>query len=286
MSHGSDKQGWGGLLEDEIPPEQATGRVPAPPRKPGLPRPQREPAILEGRNIRPEPPRNLRGHPSASRGPENTRGLSLPIPDPAPERTGTGPGPDRPGAPLPLTGAIFERLGAPDPDPTSAPPRPEPAPHASAETLKSGWVEYREVVLSVVVGIAGIAAAMVYTGRTPSDSEPEAARVNQEATRVDEPPNAGARSPPIRDEPKGAAQPTTDPRHKTRTPMLSVLTSPPGALVDIGGIIYGKTPLVIPSPDPESLSITLKLGGFLTWRKTVLPEESGHFSIHVKLSKP
>lgn len=66
--------------------------------------------------------------------------------------------------------------------------------------------------------------------------------------------------------------------------MLSVVTVPGGALVEIDGVIYGRSPLIMPSPkDRKSLRVKLKLDDHQPWEQVVRPNEAGHFNVNVKL---
>lgn len=67
------------------------------------------------------------------------------------------------------------------------------------------------------------------------------------------------------------------------SPVLSVFTEPVGAQVEVGGKVYGNSPLIIPSPDPHSLMITLRLPGHQVWTEVVRPNEAGHFQVQAAL---
>lgn len=279
-----------------LDPIRADPNVPAPPANPSSPAPWTD---LNAPSLRPNPnaiapqadpssstpwPDPNAPSPRPARFPRVGQGLSLPAPSPR-----SKPPPPLSGRSTPphFANELVEKLGA-----TSPATRPPPGGH-----IRGLWKEYREVILSIVGGIAVVTAAAFYT-RWPQAPQKNP---NQASTRRISPSavppsraNPSPRPPPTRPEPlpntpNAQAAPEKHPAPerrptKTRTPMLSVLSHPPGALVDIGGVIYGKTPLVMPSPHAESLNITLKLGGFRTWHQVVRPSETGHFSVHVKLS--
>ncbi|CAN0555107.1 unnamed protein product, partial [Laminaria digitata] len=67
------------------------------------------------------------------------------------------------------------------------------------------------------------------------------------------------------------------------SPVLTVLSTPAGAQVEIAGKIYGKTPLIMPSPDRTSLMITLRYPEHSVWTDIVRPNEAGHFQVEVAL---
>lgn len=67
--------------------------------------------------------------------------------------------------------------------------------------------------------------------------------------------------------------------------MISIVSQPLGAKVEIDGTIYGKTPFIQPSPKGKAmLSVRLLMDGHKIWRETLTPDESGHFSATAKLS--
>ena len=285
---GRDGTGWGGLLEEDTPAGESARGAPTPNREPDR-GPRREkpagagpPCGEPGGRTRRAARRVAapRGRPRASPASGETRGLSLPMPEPRPARTPPD-GPDLSPESSRFDGARFAELAA---SPGDRAPGAKSSPRtASPDGTRTGfWKEYGEVVVSIIAGIAVVTAAVLYTSHAPSADPAPKAVVDRGPRPVPTPPRPGAIPTP--DEPRKAREPALP--AKTRTPMLSVLSSPSGALVDIGGVIYGKTPLVMPSPNAESLSITLKLGGFRTWRKVVRPRETGHFSVHVKLTKP
>ncbi len=72
---------------------------------------------------------------------------------------------------------------------------------------------------------------------------------------------------------------------KAAVPMLSVTSSPPGAMVEINGLVRGKTPLVITSPErTPSIRIRLTLDKHRTWEGAVEANEAGHYAKRVELT--
>ena len=158
---------------------------------------------------------------------------------------------------------------------------------------------YRELALTIAAVVVCFVGAIVYqlwpTGEKPSEVEFKAAPAElTESTPTPVPPPPTVRPPPRRAAPTGRsrAQPATRGRRPSRerakapsaTPMLSIVTTPSGAIVDIDGVVYGRTPLIMPSPRNESsLSVTLKKPGHKTHAEVLTRNEAGHFSLNVKL---
>ncbi|MCK6552857.1 PEGA domain-containing protein, partial [Myxococcota bacterium] len=73
---------------------------------------------------------------------------------------------------------------------------------------------------------------------------------------------------------------------RTKTPMVTIVTSPPGALVEINGVLFGNTPVIMPSPAAtDHLSVKLVLDRYKKWEGEVTANEAGHFSLNVKLER-
>lgn len=78
----------------------------------------------------------------------------------------------------------------------------------------------------------------------------------------------------------GAGDGTT----KTKTPMVSIVSTPPGAMIEIDGTVYGKTPLIMPSPAHAShLRVKLRLDQYQSWEEIVQPNAAGHFNVNISL---
>lgn len=197
------------------------------------------------------------------------------------------------------------------------------APRSSAPRRRSVHVvhEYREVVVTGLVGIMLIAAAITYhaIGRErtapPTPVAPNRATVAPFAPSQPSPkPSTGAgleaspsklsetgspRGPssPVenatparrgsrgeRNDPAASLPAETEGARKTATPLVSVVSTPKGAIVEIDGVIYGSTPLIMPSPpNTDRMKIGLKLDKFKRWEQIVTAGASGHFSVNVTL---
>lgn len=179
-------------------------------------------------------------------------------------------------------------------EPTPAAPK-GPRPATQVEAGGSLWSEYKEVILSVVGGVLLVGGVLIYQ-RWPSaepviigdPAPPPAPVVEGPATPTPPPPNVGVATHP------GAVAPPPPPVEvveppppttiKAAIPMLTLLSSPSGATVEINGVEHGKTPLIVPAPrDLERLSVILKLDGYKKWVGEVSPNEAGHYSSSIKL---
>lgn len=147
-------------------------------------------------------------------------------------------------------------------DVSAAPP---PAPVSSPASAPN-----RRALVTVVLGALAFGAALAYSGGPPAHRAPRTRAVPRMTPRPAPAPTPEARTP--------APTPPSE-----TIPMLTVVSSPPGALVELGGAIYGRTPLVIESPDPTSLQVTLRKPGHRTWTQVVRPDAAGHFNVKVAL---
>lgn len=202
-------------------------------------------------------------------------------------------------------------------DPANAPP---PAPSfstnalveklsdgsGSSRTAKAGpsfWVEYKEVIRAAVIGvvlIAGVVAyqlnkgpekmAMVPRSEQPVVTvEPEKTAPPKTDVQMQEPgeqpkplPKEQPEVPSLAKDPK--KDPTKEPPPKAATPMVTVVSTPPRATVEINGDVIGKTPLIMRSPtNIQELAITISLDGHKKWQQNVPANEAGHFTVNAKL---
>lgn len=125
-------------------------------------------------------------------------------------------------------------------------------------------------------------------GPSKAGGDPSAAGRSTGAERTGEPVGANASvvaSEPVDPQP-GVEASTASRIQKTKTPMVTIVSAPAGALVEINGTIYGNTPLIMPSPaQVERLAVRLKLDKYKSWDGTVTTNEAGHFSLNVQLDK-
>ncbi len=154
---------------------------------------------------------------------------------------------------------------------------PAPAPEGP-----SFWSEWKEVILTASLGTAVLVGLAVLPGsdrRTQREST--AAEAATEVRKsAPTPPSAQApavREQSIRSEPSPAPQPAP-------APVVSVVSTPPGAMVQLDGVVYGETPLILPAPSEESaLEVVLRMDGYQTYEGLLEAGGAGHFSLNVKL---
>ncbi len=200
--------------------------------------------------------------------------LRLPLPGEAREPKETKADPVEPKAPRvePKPAAV----------PTFSPgellDRLDERPAAAAQT-SSTWSEYKELILSVAGGVVLLVGAVIYQRSQGDATEIEAPTPPQVVLPVAPPPPVVPVGPP----PVTNPEPPVEPKRPAVTPMLSVVSTPGGALVEIDGVIYGRTPLIMPGPKANSLAITLKLDDHKPWSGVVTPNEAGHFNLSAKL---
>jgi hypothetical protein len=140
----------------------------------------------------------------------------------------------------------------------------------------------KEVILTMIGGVLLLAGAFVYTHS--GDDEPEDKPVMIAPAQLPpKPPPEVVKAP----EPVQVPEPVKDPEPvKTATPIVSILSNPSGARVEINGTIYGNTPLIQPSPaNVRSLSIRLLKDNYKPFETIVSPNEAGHFNLNATLEK-
>lgn len=182
------------------------------------------------------------------------------------------------------------------------PPVAEATPTPAVE---HGRRAYRELYITIAVVVAALAGTIAYQlapsppakpamsdGASPVGPRPEAPSPGQPPRPEERPDTAPSPAPPAkrrttadqptrRPPPAATAKPAVAP---SATPMLSIVSTPNGAIVSIDGVIYGRTPLIMPGPpDKDSLAVTLKLSGHRNFSKVLTKTEAGHFSLNVKL---
>jgi hypothetical protein len=289
---GRKGNGWADVLGEELGP-----------REPGAP----EDLAESLRSPSAAPPRSPEASADVSADDPNAKTVVEPVPlasSPAPRELEAS-------APPPALGSGSWDLPLPSPPPASppvpaAPVAPDFSPDKLVEGLASGpaasspkgapgpsfWAEYKEVVLTGAVGLGILGAAVIYTrspSPAPSGPPPGAPAEGVNSERAETPPEPRKRpAPPARPAERTRSnrrdeqpQPTV---RKAATPMLSVVTVPSGALVEIDGVIYGRSPLIMPSPkDRNSLDVTLKLDDHQPWNGRLRPNRAGHFNLNVEL---
>jgi hypothetical protein len=170
--------------------------------------------------------------------------------------------------------------------------RPAPG-NARASPGPAGfWREYREVILTAVIGTAALVAAIAWGRWRPDRSaRPEAlaptaapARDRESETRAGGPGPAPGRAGPQTTAAKTPEPETTAKKKPAALPMLSVVTQPPGAMVRIDGVVYGRTPLIMQAPtDRDRFEVELRLDEHHPWSGIVTKDDAGHFSVNTEL---
>jgi len=191
--------------------------------------------------------------------------LSLPAPDASTLPTVEAPAPAAPGDFS--VEDMVDKLQAP----------PGSGAHAPGPSF---WSEWKEVILTASLGTAALAAlAFVPWG---GNDEPDV-----EALAADEAPAVPAVPPPTTDPVPRPVTNAEAPEQRTRpapAPMVSVVSEPPGAMVQLDGVVYGETPLILPAPAGQgTMEVVLRLDGYVTHEGFLEANEAGHFSLNVKL---
>jgi hypothetical protein len=163
-----------------------------------------------------------------------------------------------------------------------------------AADQSSSWKEYRELIITAVVGVFALAAVLAYKAGGDGDepdhevvSPPAAAQPAPSPPPPTPPPVPAKVEPPApvaeRVEPPAQPQQPSKPE-RAAVPMVSILSTPPGAAVEINGLVRGKTPLIMPSPSVErSISVRVMLDGYKRWDQEIIANEAGHFVATVQL---
>jgi len=166
--------------------------------------------------------------------------------------------------------------------------------HADANAGRF-WREYRELILTATgcgVLLAGALWWAARDGSSPprsdvaSGSSDRADRTNPNDAPAEAAAGSGAPAAEARQretEARGSQQParaSTEPA----VPMLSIVTQPPGAMVEIDGVVYGRTPLIMQAPpNRDRFDVELRLDEHRTWSRVVTKDASGHFSVNAEL---
>lgn len=287
--------GWAGIVELDDPsaasePDDKTPPDPIPafsaPMTSGPTAPA-TPAGLPGRTLRLPVPGSAA---SAATAPAAPGGAPLrPVvddlqaPPPAAPPSGRGRG-RAPVADTGFSGADFvERLGAAG--------APAAAPKASI------WREYRELITTGAIGVVLLAGAVAWrlsgpsepatpagdTTRAPSGVSTPGADPTTAPTPRSEDPTAHAAPPSAPAEAPPSATPAPTPV-KAAQPMLTIMTVPPGADLEIDGEFVGRSPFVsVVPPGTRELRVTASLEGYADGRSTLVPNDGGHFSATLTL---
>ncbi len=162
--------------------------------------------------------------------------------------------PQSSGPPLLLAATPLRLIDAP-------PPRTRPLAPAQSP---------RRTALIIGFGVLAFVLAVIFAGGASQPLEPT---VKPDPRGTPNPMPAVVVPAP---EPEVATQPKP-------SPVLSVMTVPSGAQVEVDGRVYGQSPLVIPSPASRGLMIRVRHPGFRIWEGVVHPNEAGHFQVQISL---
>jgi PEGA domain-containing protein len=320
--HSRGLGGWSGIVDDdegglgeEAKTDPEMSRVELGLDEPPRPR-EKRPAVRPAGRSHVEPPAPTRAQVETRRAPE--RKLKLPLPGearspsldpkrpvPAPPDDAEPPRATRTPPPAPevvfSSEALVEKLGSSAADP----PKPK---------VRTSWREYREVIRTVAISVFLVSAAVTYkilssgpsehdagaakvlVAQPPQPAQPSQAQPAQAQPAQAQPvqaqptqPGPAAAAEAAKAAPPASPQPSADAETpktptKTKTPMVSIVSTPPGAIVEIDGILYGKTPVIMPSPvQTSALKVKLQLGGYKKWEELLTPNESGHYNANVQL---
>lgn len=257
---------------------------------------------------RPSPP------PAAK--PELTKGLTLDAPPPSgvglklPKPAGAPSGPARAAQPTSTPAAT------PAPPPQNTFSNRElldklDLDKPKTEAKGSLWNEYRELILTAIAGLLILAAVLAYRAMPSDDEVRDAPAIAAEQKPKEAAPAPAPPAPPApaaAPEPaptaeqqapapiaeQQAAAPIEQPvaeapaaqqaPQRAAVPMLSVITTPPGASIEVNGLVRGKSPLIIPSPSVEpTLQVRVTMDGFKNYEENVSSGEGGHYVLRVEL---
>ena len=156
------------------------------------------------------------------------------------------------------------------------PTAPQPRSWKDAYTPAATEVSWKPAVLPPPT-VLEAQPASVYAEASAADEGPEAATGPEGPALVAPGPSRPAEGAPIEAEPAA-------PVVRAAQPMLTVMSSPSGARVEIGGKTVGKTPLVTPAPaGNEDLAVRVSLVNHRPWQGLAKPSPSGHYTVKVEL---
>ena len=190
--------------------------------------------------------------------------------------------------------------------------------------INATWADYRQVIIITCVGLLAVVLIVIFQSvNRPSTDDPKAilrepspppatrlerrkaARAGQitptpspssddvaeaesmkpSAAPGSEPTEAVAEKVPAKVSAEAGTAPAEKPTIQKQTiPMLSILSVPSGALVEIGGRTYGKTPVIRMSPKTSGpLKIKLRLSDHRTEEVMIRPNKDGHYEVQLTL---
>ena len=179
--------------------------------------------------------------------------------------------------------------------------------------VRPTWREYKKSIITGTIGLIFI-ATVTLVERNSSNGDDTTTRSNRtsanrkleriertragqlpskrekidEITRGEQPANQQAQDSSKQPSPPTANITNEDKQkvEKPILPMMSILSEPIGALVEINGKVYGKTPLIRQSPQSKgSLKVRLRYKYHQTLDATIWPNEDGHYEAKLILRK-
>lgn len=214
--------------------------------------------------------------------------VRLTLPTPGADGTPTAPpAPPRMEIPTPATPATRKKPAGIEPSFDSAElmGKLDPAKEPS-KARGEGSIFTKEVILTIAGGILVLGATVAYSWSSRETSEePPPKTIANVATPAPAPKKAPPPPPPAK-----AVEPAKAPEQpavrKAAVPILSILSSPSGATVEIDGTIYGKTPLIEKLPNgPQALSIRLMKDNYKKFEAVVRKNDAGHYSLNATLER-
>ena len=177
----------------------------------------------------------------------------------------------------------FDRSQAPPPPPPVAPAPLIRVPAAPAESIPRAAMAIAETGIVPAAPVPAAPAAAQPDSAKALDPAPDPAAA--EPRPADPPPAPDPAAPSAA--PSPSPSPSQEPIERAATPMLSIVSRPPGALVEIDGRSVGRTPLIRPAPDGGAarLQVRLSLLGHRAWAGELRPSAAGHFNASVELQK-
>jgi len=185
---------------------------------------------------------------------------------------------------------------------------------AKTASAPSGWREYRELIATGVIGALLLGGAITWRVMNPPEElegsapagplragqrrglgqqQPSTPPSPVPSTTSNAAPNDVAESAPPVPQSAPGTQPTPSPSASAKadikpiraaTPMLTVITVPSEADVEINDQFVGRSPLITTAPaGTKVLSLRVSKDGHQVYEQKLAPNEGGHFSASVKL---
>ncbi|MBI2374993.1 MAG: PEGA domain-containing protein [Deltaproteobacteria bacterium] len=153
---------------------------------------------------------------------------------------------------------------------------------------KSSWREYKELIATAVAGLLIFSGVTAYQLAT---HQKDGGDILVEAPPHPPPPDPEGQDPPSPIEPDPAVPSAVQPEEPeepeapaVQMRMVSIVSTPPGANVEVNGASWGVTPIIRPEENGEkAIEVVITLKGFREFRDVVLANEAGHFTVEANL---